>query len=653
MDAASLFVQALNGLAAASSLFLVAAGLSLIFGVTRIVNFAHGSFFMLGVYVAYSLVSHAAPTVSAALSVVLGNYVSESAGQTTAYFLMLLCAALVTGLLGALVEVLLLRRIYKAPELFQLLATFALVLVIQDGTLWLWGAEDLLGPRAPGLSGAVDILGRRFPTYDLFLIAIGPLVLAVLWWCLQRTRFGVLVRAATQDREMLGALGVNPRHLFTAVFALGCALAGLGGALQLPREPAHLGLDMATIGDAFVVVVVGGMGSIPGAFVAALLIAEIKALCIAVGTVDILGVSFAFSKLTLVVEFLVMAAVLMVRPWGLLGKPQSAPRISTEQEAPFALGSVRSQWTWVLIGAALLTLPLLTADSPYTLVLGIDLLIAALFATSLHFIMGPAGMHSFGHAAYFGVGAYASALLVLRAGVSSEAALLLAPLVSALVAAPIAWFAVRLSGVYLAMLTLAFAQIVWSICFQWDDFTGGSNGITGVWPSDWLQSKAAYYWLTLGLVAASVYALRRLLMSPLGYALRASRDSVGRAQAMGLNVAHVQCLGFVVAAGFAGLAGALFAFSKGSISPDALGVSKSVDGLVMVMLGGVQTLVGPLVGAVTLTALQDSLARSTDYWRAVLGGCMLLLVLVFPQGIAGSVQALWLRIRSSKMRGDA
>jgi branched-chain amino acid transport system permease protein len=647
MDVASYLVQALNGLAAASSLFLVAAGLSLIFGVTRIVNFAHGSFFMLGVYVAYSLVSYAAPAVSAALSVMLG----AAASQTAAYFLLLLCAALATGVLGALVEVLLLRRIYKAPELFQLLATFALVLVIQDGTLWLWGAEDLLGPRAPGLSGAVDILGRRFPTYDLFLIAIGPVVLAVLWWCLQRTRFGVLVRAATQDREMLGALGVNPRHLFTAVFALGCALAGLGGALQLPREPAHLGLDMATIGDAFVVVVVGGMGSIPGAFVAALLIAEIKALCIAVGTVDILGVSFAFSKLTLVAEFLVMAAVLMVRPWGLLGKPQSTPRASTEQEAPFALGSVRSQWVWLCIGAALLALPLFTTDSPYTLVLGIDLLIAALFAASLHFIMGPAGMHSFGHAAYFGVGAYAAALLVLRAGVSSEAALLLTPLVSALVAAPIAWFAVRLSGVYLAMLTLAFAQIVWSICFQWDDFTGGSNGITGVWPSAWLQDKAAYYWLTFALVALSVYALRRVLMSPLGYALRASRDSVGRAEAMGLNVARVQWLGFVMAAGFAGLAGALFAFSKGSISPDVLGVSKSVDGLVMVLLGGVHTLVGPLVGAVTFTALQDSLARSTDYWRAVLGGSMLLMVLVFPQGIAGSVQALWQRLRGANASG--
>ena len=649
MDFASFFVQALNGLASASSLFLVAAGLSLIFGVTRIVNFAHGSFFMLGVYVAYTLVAHAAPGLSSLLAVALG----DAASQTTAYFLLLLCAALVTGVLGALVEVLVLRRIYQAPELFQLLATFALVLILQDGTLWLWGAEDLLGPRAPGLSGSVDILGRRFPTYDLFLIAIGPLVLAVLWWSLQRTRFGVLVRAATQDREMLSALGVNPRHLFTAVFALGCALAGLGGALQLPREPAHLGLDMATIGDAFVVVVVGGMGSIPGAFVAALLIAEIKALCIAVGTVEVLGVSLAFSKLTLVAEFVVMAVVLMVRPWGLLGKPPNAPRTHTEQETPFALGTVRSQRVWLCIGASLLALPLFTTESPYTLVLGIDLLIAALFAASLHFLMGPAGMHSFGHAAYFGVGAYAAALLVLRAGLSSEAALLVAPLVSALVAAPIAWFAVRLSGAYLAMLTLAFAQIVWSICFQWDDFTGGSNGLTGVWPSAWLQDKAAYYWLTLSLVALSVWGLRRVLMSPLGYALRACRDSVGRAQAMGLNVARVQWLGFVLAAGFAGLAGALFAFSKGSISPDVLGVSKSVDGLVMVLLGGVHTLVGPLVGAVTFTALQDSLARSTDYWRAVLGAAMLVLVLVFPQGIAGSLQALWQRVRASPVRGSA
>jgi branched-chain amino acid transport system permease protein len=220
------------------------------------------------------------------------------------------------------------------------------------------------------------------------------------------TRFGTLIRAATQDREMVAALGVNQAWLFTAVFSLGALLAGLGGALQLPREPAALGLDLLVIGEAFVVVVVGGMGSIPGAYVAALLIAEIKALCVGLGTVDIFGMPFSFSKLTLVVEFLVMAIVLVVRPWGLFGKPQTASRHAGPPEAPLQRADKRLRWAGIAALGALVLLPLLTAQSPYIAVLAIDLLTAALFAASLHFIMGPAGMHSFGHAAYFGLGAY-------------------------------------------------------------------------------------------------------------------------------------------------------------------------------------------------------------------------------------------------------
>ena len=187
---------------------------------------------------------------------------------------------------------------------------------------------------------------------------------------------------------------------------------------------------------------------------------------------------------------------------------------------------------------------------------------------------------------------------------------------------------------------LAFAQIVWSITFQWDDFTGGSNGITGVWPAAWVADKQAYYYLTLALVAAGVLGLRRVLFSPFGYALRAGRDSPLRADAIGLDVPRLQWVAFVLAAIAAGLAGALYAFSKGSISPDSLGVGRSVDGLVMVLLGGVQTLTGPVVGAVTFTWLQDSVARATDYWRALLGAIILLLVLVFPQGIAGAAGQL-------------
>ena len=625
MNISGFVVQLLNGLAGASSLFLVGAGLSLIFGVTRIVNFAHGSFYMLGIYIAYML--------------------ADKLGGGMWFWPALLLASIAVGMIGAIVEIALLRRVYRAPELFQLLATFALMLVIKDAALWMWGAEDLLGPRAPGLSGAVEILGRRFPTYDLFLIAVGPLVLGGLWLLLTKTRWGTLVRAATQDREMVSALGVNQAWLFTGVFALGTMLAGFGGALQLPREPANLGLDLATIGDAFVVVVVGGMGSIPGAYVAALLIAEIKAICIGIGMVDLFGVSFSFSKLTLVVEFLVMAVVLVVRPWGLMGKPQAVSRNSAPAEAPLRKADNALKIAGGVLLVALLAWPVATASSPYLTVLAIDLLTAALFATSLHFIMGPAGMHSFGHAAYFGLGAYGAALGVRSLGLPMEAALVLSPFVAAAGALVFGWFCVRLSGVYLAMLTLAFSQIVWSVVFQWDDFTGGSNGLTGVWPAEWLSDKRSYYYLTLALVVGAILLIRRALFAPFGYAMRAGRDSPLRADAIGIDVKRIQWVAFVIAAVFAGLAGALYAFSKGSISPDTVAVGRSVDGLVMVLLGGLQTLAGPIVGAVTFTWLQDAVARNTDYWRALLGGIILLLVLVFPQGIAGFVGGLFDRMK--------
>ena len=599
MTASSILIQFLNGLASASSLFLVAAGLSLIFGVTRIVNFAHGSLFMLGMYLAVALAPH------------------------TGFWLAVPLAALAVGAFGALVESLLLRRLYAAPELLQLLATFALVLMVKDFTLWAWGPEDILGPRAPGLAGALAIAGRQFPEYDLFLIFFGPLVLGVLWFLLTRTRWGTLVRAATQDREMAAALGVNQRLLFTSVFALGALLAGLGGAVQIPREPATLFIDLQTISDAFVVVVVGGLGSIPGAFLAALLIAEIKSFCIGLG----------YSKITLVVEFIVMATVLVLRPWGLLGRMPAQSRGAGALEPPLVLPPRALLGALLAVVAALALVPAL--EGGYTLVLLTDILLFALFAASLHFIMGPGGLHSFGHAAYFGLGAYGAGLLVHRGGVPMEAALLAAPWFAALGALVFGWFCVRLSGVYLAMLTLAFAQIAWSVIFQWDAFTGGSNGIVGIWPAPWLASKTAYYYLTLAACTAGIALLWRVLYSPFGYAVRAGRDSPLRADAIGIDARALQWAAFTFAGLFAGLAGALFAFSKGSISPEALAVTRSVDGLVMVLLGGIQTLTGPVWGAALFTWLQDAVARGIDYWRAVIGAVILVLVLVFPQGITG------------------
>jgi branched-chain amino acid transport system permease protein len=618
---AEIALQFLNGLASASTLFLVAAGLSLIFGVSRIVNFAHGSLYMLGLYVAYSAIT---------------AFAGDGPVTPLAFWGGVLAAAAAVALLGAVVEMLVLRRIYGSPELFQLLATFGIVLVIKDAALWLWGAEDLLGPRAPGFRGSVEILGAQFPTYDLVLIAAGPVVLVLLWLALYRSRWGILVRAATEDREMAGALGVNQKRLFTTVFAAGAFLAGLGGALQTPREPAQLFLDLTIIADAFVVVVVGGMGSIPGAFLAALLIGEIKAFCIGIGEVQWAGMTFSLSKLTLVVESIVMAVVLILRPWGLLGRPQVLQRVSAVHAAPPLKPAGRALRIGAVVLVVLLVLLPFVA-SPYTVILAIDVLVFALLAASLHFLMGPGGMASFGHAAYFGLGAYGAALLYRSAGLPMEAALLVGPFAAAAGAALFGWFCVRLSGVYLAMLTLAFAQITWSLVFQWDAFTGGSNGVVGVWPSSWLSSRSAFYLATLVLCGAGMLLLRRMIFSPYGYGLRAGRDSPLRAAAVGIDVQRFQWSAFVAAGAGAGLAGAVHAFSKGSISPETLSISRSVDALVMVLLGGIHTVSGPIAGAVVFTWLQDVIPRHIEYWRGLLGLTIIALVVAFPQGIVGAL----------------
>lgn len=626
MNLEGLAFQAVDGLASASGLFFVAAGLSLIFGVTRIINMAHGSLYMLGAYIAVSLVTR----FDGALGFWGGVVV----------------AALAAGIVGAAIEMLLLRRIYGAPELFQLLATFALLLVINDAALWLWGPEDLLGPRAPGFRGAITLLGRRMPTYDLFLIAIAPIALVALYLAFARTRFGRLVRAATEDREMLGALGVNQAALFTSVFALGSLLAGLGGALQMAREPANLGMDLTVLGDAFVVVVVGGMGSVVGSYVAALLIAEVKALCIGIGLVALGGYTLNFSKLTLVAEFLVMAAVLIVRPRGLLGRPQTSIRGAAEPDAPIKPASVGAVAFATTVVIAVAVLPFVASQQPYVMVLGVDVLIAVLFAASLHFIMGPGGMHSFGHAAYFGLGAYGTALAVKWLAAPMAAALALAPVAAAFGALLFGWFAVRLSGVYLAMLTLAFAQIVWSIVFQWQEFTGGSNGVLGVWPAPPFDRLTVFYLLTLAIVVCGVLLLRWFLFAPFGYAMRAGRDSPLRAEAIGINVKRVHWLGFAIAGSFCGIGGGLFAFAKGSISPETISIGRSIDGLVMVLLGGIGTLSGPVVGASVFATLQDLVMQQTEYWHALLGIIILVLVLAFPSGLAGAATRLLSRQRS-------
>ena len=602
------FAQLLTGLANASSLFLIASGLSIIFGVIRIVNFAHGSFYMLGAYVAYTLVTEL------------------SALGALGFWGGVLLSACAVALVGGVLEMTILRRLYRAPELFQLVATFGILLVIQDATLAVWGPEDRLGPRAPGLDGAVRVFGEPIPEYDLALIGIGPAVLGLVWLLFRRTRWGVLVRAATEDREMVGALGVNQHRLFTGTFMLGAFLAGLGGALQVPREPVSLLMDLSIIAEAFVVVVIGGMGSLAGAFVAAVLISVLNAFGVLV-----------FPQISLMLPFLVMAVVLVIRPYGLFGSPGSAHGAPPTPEAPLRLMSRQGAWAMAgLVGAAAL-LP--AASEGFVLVLAVDLLIATVFAASLHLMMGVGGMVSFGHAAYYGLGAYGAAMAVKYLGLSMLPAMLVGPLVAALGALVFGWFCVRLSGVYLAMLTLAAAQIVWGVTYQWQGVTGGDDGIVGVWPADWASGDTAYFHLALAIGVAALVAIRRIAHAPFGYVLRGGRDSEQRTEAIGIDLRLHRWIGFALAGAFAGVAGVLFAFSKGSVFPDVLAIPQSVDGLVMVLLGGVHSLFGPLFGAGAFVLVEDSVTR-LEHWRFIFGAIILAIVTLAPDGIAGGLGRL-------------
>lgn len=619
MDAAFLLVQFMNGLATASSLFIAACGLTIIFGVTRIVNFAHGSLYMLGAYIAVTIVP---PMLDAWYGPV-------------SFWVGILVSALAVGVLGVVMEVLLLKRIYKAPELFQLLATFGVVLLVQDLVVAIWGPEDILGPRAPGLKGAVIIFGQRFPEYELVLIFAGPAVLAALWLLFKKTRFGIVVRAATQDREMVGALGVNQALLFTGVVFLGACLAGFAGALQIPKEPANPFMDINMIAEAFVVTVIGGMGSVPGAFIAAVLIGELQAFGILI-----------FPKITLVLAFLVMAVVLVVRPWGLLGRPDVTDSHAMGGEQPIKPYGQTARIVVAMLIAILLFLPVIV-DAFY-LKLMIEVLVFALFAMSLNFLMGNGGIISFGHAAYFGLGAYGAALAVAHYNVSMEIGLVLAPIVAGLGAAIFGYFIVRLSGVYLAMLTLAFAQIVFAIAFQWVELTGGDNGLLGIWPPAWAKPRWVYYYMTLIICGTGIYLLRRITYAPFGFTLRAARDSERRADSIGINIRNHRWLAFILAGVAAGAAGGVYTFSKGNIDPTILGIPTSVDALTMVLVGGIQTVMGPAVGAAFMHLLKDFVMPLTDYYRIILGTVIIALVLLFPQGIVGYLSRFTTRREESK-----
>jgi branched-chain amino acid transport system permease protein len=606
--------QLLNGLVYGVLLFLIAAGLSLIFGLMNVVSLAHGSFFMLGAYFGLSIFR-----------------------ITGSFWWALVLAPMPVIALGVLMELLFLRPLYRRGHLDQVLLTFGFTFVFLDLVQTLWGRTVLRLPVPDVLQGTVQIGLGVFSAYRLCLIGFGFAIALLLWLFLERSRIGAMVRAGVDNAVMAAGLGANIPALFTGIFGLGVALAALGGIAAAPVLGLYPGMDSEILIPAFIVIVIGGMGSLRGAFVGSLLI----------GIADTFGKAY-FQSIALFLIYLAMTVVLLIRPQGLFGIKYTdiaiAPAIATTSRP----STVQRSAVEFLVLLALLALPFLMTDYPRALIS--EIFIFAIFAMSLDLLLGFTGLMSLGHAAFFGLGAYAVAVLGTQFGVNAWLGVAAGIVVAGCAAALIGFFCVRTGGIPFLMLTLAFSQLVYSVALKWRDVTGGSDGIAiaerpGFLGYD-LSHSLVMYFMALAFFAMTYWGLRRLLNAPLGHAFVGIRENEQRMMAIGYPTRGYKLLSFTIAGAIAGLAGGLYAIFNGFISADAVYWTASGDILIMTMLGGAGTLIGPALGAAIVLLMKNVVSSYSEHWLAIIGVTFICCVMFFPGGLWGSLQKVrWRGVR--------
>src|SRR3984893_8165043 len=610
---AYLVAQLLNGLVYGMLLFLMAAGLSLIFGLMNVVSLAHGSFFMLGAFVGLSIVQ-----------------------LTGSFWLAMLLAPLPIIVLGVAMELVFLRPLYTRGHMDQVLLTFGFTFVFFDLVQTLWGRVVLRLPAPEALQGTVQIGVGVFSAYRLFLIGLGFAIALLLWLVLERSRIGAMVRAGVDNAAMAAGLGANIPALFTGIFGFGVALVGLSGIGAETTLRPYPGMDNAILIPAFIVIVIGGMGSLRGAFVGSLLI----------GIADTFGKAY-FQSIALFLIYLAMTVVLLIRPQGLFGIKYTdiaiAPAIATTSRP----STVQRNAVEFLVLLALLALPFLLTDYPRALIS--EIFIFAIFAMSLDLLLGFTGLMSLGHAAFFGLGAYAVAVLGTQFGVNAWLGVAAGIVVAGGGAALIGFFCVRTGGIPFLMLTLAFSQLVFSVALKWRDVTGGSDGIAiaerpGFLGYD-LSHSLVMYFMALSFFAMTYWGLRRLLNAPLGHAFVGIRENEQRMMAIGYQTRAYKLLSFTIAGAIAGLAGGLYAIFNGFLSADPVYWTASGDILIMTMLGGAGTLIGPAIGAAIVLLMKNVVSSYSEHWLAIIGVTFICCVMFFPGGLWGTLQRLqWRRV---------
>ncbi|WP_458209418.1 ABC transporter permease [Haladaptatus sp. NG-SE-30] len=625
--AGALFEQLLNGLTIGAVYVLLAAGLSIIFGVMDVINFAHGEFFALGAYLAFAIVA-----------------VGTGGGV---FWVALLVAPLLVAVVGAVIERATIRPLYGRNPLYHILLTFGLVLIFKDAIALIWGDNPKPFAKPLTLRGPIDLFGFSYSKYNLFVIGIGVVMAIGTWLILNRTRFGLVVRAGSQDREMVRHLGIDIDRYYTVVFAFGAFLAALAGIVLGAKQGVYTGMGNSVIIPAFVIVVLGGLGSFRGAVLGGFAVGVLETFF----RTPPFGLDAVLPDIGGVVVFLLMIGVLLVRPQGLFGNPEWESSDGSGELLTGGSGGLIDDTTRFRLGAVavgLLFLAPLGIGVLYTSYevnsLLLTALVWALFALSLDFVMGYAGLVSLGHVLFFGLGAYGTVLTVEYATPSVFAALAVGIVVAALVAWGVGHLSIRVSGVYFSMITLGFAELFFQLV-QNVEFTGGSDGLFGFAPVYGLMSGPEvgdvallgdielFYYFVLVLVVGSYLLARRMMNAPFGNVLQGIRESEERASFVGYDVTAYKRRAFVVSGALAGLAGGLSAIHTSGVAPSFLAWIKSGEVIVMTILGGMGTLYGPMIGAGVYVALGEVLRSFTEQWQGILGVVFVLFVIFVPRGL--------------------
>jgi branched-chain amino acid transport system permease protein len=523
-----------------------------------------------------------------------------------------------------------LRPLYKRGHMDQVLLTFGFTFVFFDVVQSVWGRTVLSLPAPEGLTGVVEIGVGVFSSYRLFLIVLGFLLALVMWLFLDRSRLGAMVRAGVDDAAMAAGLGANIPALFTAIFGAGVALAAVGGVAAGPILGLYPGMDAEILIPAFIVIVIGGMGSLRGAFIGSLLI----------GIADTFGKAY-LPSMALFLIYLVMAVVLLVRPQGLFGIAH-APASSAPTFTAVAMTSKNTRIAGAVVILAMVAFPFFVPSYPRELVA--EIYIFAIFAMSLDLLLGFTGLMSLGHAAFFGLGAYGVAIIAQHAGLSPWIGLAAGVLGAAAGSVVIGFFCVRTAGIPFLMLTLAFSQLIFSIALKWRDLTGGTDGIAvpdkpSLFGLD-LANSLNIYFFSLVLFLACYWGLRRLLNSPLGHVFVGIRENEARMLAIGYPTRAYKLLSFTIAGALAGFSGGIYAIFNSFISPEAVYWTASGDILIMVMLGGAGTLIGPVIGTGLFLLMKNVVSSYSEHWLLIIGVIFICCVMFFPGGIWGTLRQM-------------